>query len=222
MTNMVGDTADMTSRLRQVLPAKWFGDDAPNLQAILTGLASAWSGLYGLLQTVKAQARIATANGVFLDMAAADYFGSGLPRRAGERDSAYSLRIRANLIAPKATRQGLVAAVTALTGRSPIIFEPQNAYDTGGYSSGTLGYNALGGYGSLGLPYQFFVTAFRPNETPISNAGGYGVGPGGYGTGLMFYADVASLMGTVSDSEIYAAISNAIPTTSIAWTTLSN
>ncbi len=107
--------------------------------------------------------------------------------------------------------------LTNLTGRAPIIFEPLNATDTGGYNV-NLGYNISGGYGSANLPYQFFLTAYRPNNTPISNAGGYSIGPGGYNQAPMFYADTEEFAGTVSDAEIYAAVAAVLPTSSIAWT----
>ncbi len=222
MSAMVGDVSDILLRLRQVLPVRWFADTAPNLDALLTGFASAWSGLYTLLQNVKAQGRIATAGGVFLDIAALDYFGTNLPRRAGEADSAYSQRIQVNLVVPRATRAGVTQALAGLTGRAPRIFEPRNASDTGGYGAYSLGYNAAGGYGSMNLPYQFMVTAYRPNATLVSNSGGYNAGPGGYNRGPLFYADVAELTGTVSDAEIYAAVAGALPTNSIAWTNISN
>jgi hypothetical protein len=219
---MVGDTNDIVSRLRQVLPARWFGDTAPKLNAILTGFASAWSGLHSLLQSVKAQGRIATASGLFLDMAAVDYFGSYLPRRAGEADAAYRQRIQSNLILPRATRPAVAQAVTALTGRAPRIFEPRNATDTGGYSSIALGYNITGGYGSLNTPYQFFITVYRPNATSASHAGGYNNGPGGYNSAPLYYVDVAELSGTLSDAEIYAAVAGVLPTNGVAWTNISN
>jgi hypothetical protein len=218
---MIGDNSDMLARLKMVLPARWFSDTAPVLDALLTGLASAWSGLYALLGYVRAQTRIATATGIFLDIASADYLGGSLPRRVGESDGAYSARIRSNLINPRATRAGLVQILTNLTGRAPVVFEPLNATDTGGYNV-NLGYNCAGGYGSAHLPYQFFLTVYRPNNTPISNAGGYGTGPGGYGVAPMFYADAAEFAGTVSDAEIYAAVAAVVPTCSIAWTQISN
>jgi len=219
---MTGDTSDILSRLKAVLPARWFGDATPNLDAVLTGLAAAWTGLYSLLANVKTMTRIATATGIFLDIAATDYFGFSLPRRAGEADSAFSARIRANLIAPRATRHGLALALQNLTGRTPIIFEPLNASDTGGYNSNTLGYGVAGGYGSKNLPFQFFVTAYRPNATPISNAGGYNEGPGGYNAAPMFYADTAQTPGAISDADIYAAAAAVLPVASIAWTNISN
>jgi len=219
---MTGDVDDMTGRLQAVLPARWFGGTTPVLNALLTGLAAAWSGLYGLLQSVAAQARIATAFGIFLDMASLDYFGGALPRAAGESDAAFSLRIRANLLAPRATRAALVVALTNLTGRAPVIFEPLNASDTGGYNAGTLGYGVAGGYGCASLPFQFFVTGYRPNATPISNASGYGVGPGGYDAAPMFYGTLENLPAAVTDSDIYAAAAAVLPTASTAWMNLSN
>ncbi len=218
---MTGDSSDMLARLKMVLPARWFSDTTPVLDALLTGLASAWSGLYTLLGYVQAQTRIATATGIFLDIASADYLGGSLPRRVSEADSAYSARIRSNLISPRATRSGLVQCLTNLTGRAPVVFEPLNATDTGGYNI-NLGYNCAGGYGCANLPYQFFLTTYWPNNTPISDAGFYGVGPGGYGTAPMFYADTAEFAGTVSDAEIYAAVAAIVPTCSIAWTQISN
>jgi hypothetical protein len=218
---MTGDTQDFLGRLKLVLPARWFGDTTPILDALLTGLASAWSGLYQLLTFLKTQTRIATATGIFLDIASVDYLGGKLPRRAGEADAAYSARIRANLLTPRATRASVTQTLTTLTGRAPAIFEPLNATDTGGYNV-SLGYNTTGGYGSVNLPYQFLLTAFRPNSTPISNAGGYNDGPGGYNTGLMFYTDATQFAGTVSDTEIYAAVAAVLPTSTIAWTQISN
>jgi hypothetical protein len=218
---MIGDTNDMLGRLKQVLPARWFADVTPILDALLTGLASAWSGLYALLGYVQTQTRIATATGIFLDIASVDYLGGALPRRAAEADAAYSQRIRENLLKPSATRAGLVETLINLTGRAPVVFEPLNATDTGGYNI-NLGYNTAGGYGSANLPYQFLLTAYRPNSTPVSNAGGYGVGPGGYDNAPMFYADTTEFAGTVSDAEIYAAIAAVLPTSSIAWTQISN
>jgi hypothetical protein len=219
---MIGDNNDMLGRLKSVLPARWFGDTTPILDALLGGLAVAWSGLYGLLSYVRSQARIATASGVFLEIASVDYFGSALPRKAGESDSAFSARIQNHLIAPRATRSALAAALTNLTGRAPKLFEPLNAADTGGYGAGTLGYGVAGGYGCNRLPFQFFVTGYRPNATPVSNAGGYNDGPGGYNAGPMAYADLAAIPGAISDADIYAAAADVLPTACIAWMNLSN
>lgn len=219
---MTGDTSDMLARLKSVLPVRWFSDDTPILDAVLLGFAWAWSELYGLLAFVKLQPRVMSATGVFLDIAAIDYFGLALPRHVGESDNAFSLRLRANLIAPRATRAALIQTLETETGRTPFIFEPLNAGDTGGYSSHTLGYGLCGGYGSETLPFQFFVRAFRPNMSPVSNAGGYDTGPGGYNTAPIFYANISDIPGLVTDDDIYAAVASVLPVATTAWMNISN
>lgn len=215
-----GSAADMRARLKMVLPTGWFGDDTPVLDLLLGGVATLWSALYALIGFVRAQGRIATARGPFLDIAARDYFSTRLSRRAGEADAAFGTRIRANLLAPRATRAALAAALTAETGRAPEIFEPFNASDTGGYGANTLGYGVIGGYGNLSLPYQLFVTAYRPQVALLGNNGGYGVGPGGYNTAPIAWSDLADDPGLAADADIYAAIAAVLPTNAIAWTRL--
>ncbi len=219
---MTGSAADILARLKSVLPARWFADATPVLDAVLGGIAAVWAGLYTLIGYSGAQARIATASGPFLDMAAQDYLGTSFTRRPGETDVAFSGRIRANLLAPRATRAALLAALTAETGRAPEIFEPFNTGDTGGYATGTLGYNTSGGYGSLMLPYQCFVTAYRPVVIASGNNGGYNFGPGGYATAPMAWSDLADDPGLITDAEIYAAIVGVLPVNGVAWTRLSD
>lgn len=214
---MIGDTSDMAGRIRSVIPAQWFADDAPNLGALLKGLGRAWSGLFKLLKIVREQARIRTASGIFLDIASKDYLGNSLPRRINEADASYKSRILASVLQPRATRQALVFALTQLTGKAVTIFEPFNATDTGGYNLNT-GYNILGGYGCLTFPCQFFVTVYNPLSILAIDDGGYGCGPGGYNTSPMFYASLTEFSGSISDSDIYAEITSVIPTASIAWT----
>lgn len=218
---MAVDESDLLGRLKSVLPVRWFADATPVLDAVMTGLADAWQGVFALLDTVRQQTRIASAGGVFLDIAATDYFGDLLPRRVAESDAAYSLRIRQNLVQPRATRESVVLALQTLTGRLPYIFEPRNPADTGGYNA-AMGYGVAGGYGSMTLPYQFFIKAFRPDNLAVSNACGFGVGPGGYNAPPAFYADTSQFQGYISDIEIYACIAAMVPTTSIAWTIISN
>jgi hypothetical protein len=219
---MIGDVNDMLSRIKSVLPARWFGDTTPVLDALMSGLAWAWSGLYAQLGFTKTQSRLATATGVFLDIASVDYFGPTLPRRTAESDNMFSQRIRANLIAPRATRAGVALALINETGRAPVIFEPLNATDTGGYNTGFLGYSVSGGYGSFSVPFQFFIKAYRPNASPVANAGGYNEGPGGYDDGPMFYANLADVSGPVTDADIYAAVTAVLPAATTAWMNISN
>ena len=77
-----------------------------------------------------------------------------------------------------------------LTGFSPLIFEPANAGDTGAYGAIAVGsttaflglaYGTVGGWGTLQLPFQFFVTARRPENQSGSLIAGYGTGFGDTG-----------------------------------------
>lgn len=210
----------VSARLKALLPTGWFSDDTPVLDALTLSMGVLWVGLIDLISTVRLQTRMATASGVFLDLAALDYCGTAISRRAGESDPAFSARLRATVLAPRATRAALIAAIERVTGRTPQIFEPFNATDCGGYSTNTLGYAVAGGYGSLALPYQLFVTAYRPDAVPASHAGGYNQGPGGYNAGPMAWVASGDNPGLLTDSEIYAAIVHALPVNAVAWTRL--
>lgn len=182
----IGDTDDMVGRLRAALPTRWFAttqtgaeSNTPVLDGVLAGLGSAWSWFYDLFNYADLQSRISTATDVFLDIIAFDYFGGKVWRRDSESDAIFRARIKRELIRPRATRAALEQAITDLTGMAPIIFEPANATDTGGYYDGTpthwtgLAYGYAGGYGNLSLPFQAFVTAFRPGGGGVPSVGAY-------------------------------------------------
>ena len=189
---MIGSTENMAKRLRMVLPARWFADDTPVLDGLLTGFAStaAWSA--SLLDAVRLQARIGTATGSFLDIAATDFFGSRVARRSGQSDIAFRATMLREMFRPRATRQALGADVQDVTGRSPDIFEPNRPADTGAWN-GMCGYGAAGHWGSLGMPNQLLLTAYRPL-------------PGSPG------------WGEVSDIDILAAAAGAAPIATTIWT----
>ena len=212
----------MAARLKAVLPAAWFADATPVLDGLLAGLAGAWAWLYALLAHVRRQTRIATATGVWLDVISGDFFGTRLPRRPGQADAAFRSRILLELKRERATRHAVSAALQDLTGRAPVIFEPARSTDTGCYALGTLGWGTAGGWGSLALPCQCFITAFRPLGAGIAGAGGYSTGPGGWNTGSMQYAALAMMQGEVTDADIMAAIAAAMPTAAIGWTRITN
>jgi hypothetical protein len=219
---MTGDQQDMLSRVKQVLPLQWFPDNTPVLDTLLNGVAWAWAWVYELLQYVITQARISTAESTWLDLIAVDYFGSQLERRVGEDDAAYRLRIKNELIRERCTRRAVISSLADLTGQSPIIFEPANPLDTGGYgSSGAigsgLGYGVAGGWGSLDLPLQFFVTAYRPVGAGIGSVSGWGCGGGGYGQGSLEYASLSMMLGQVTDADIYSAVTDVLPIGVVAW-----
>jgi hypothetical protein len=224
---MIGDQQDMLARLRAALPARWFPDSAPVLDGLLGGLASGWSWAYQLLQYVKTQARIATATDVWLDIIANDFFGDRLARRAGQGDAAFRNRIQRELFRERGTRGAIVAVLQDLTGRGPFVFEPARSTDTGGYTSmsgggGGLGYGSAGGWGSVALPFQCFITAYRPVGSGIATVSGWGGPCGGYGQGTIEYASLEMVQGQVTDDDIYAAVADVLPVAAIGWTRITN
>jgi hypothetical protein len=231
-----GSQSDMLARLKGLLPGGWFPATSgsasksatPILDGLLSGSAWALSFIYSLIVYAQNQTRIATATDVFLDLAASDYFGPNITRNANEPDAAFSTRIRANLLAPKATRAAVIDALVNLTGTAPAIFEPFNAGDTGAYGFGNLGYGVAGGYGSLALHAQVFITAYRQIEGGVANVGGYGTltgntyAPGGYCTGAIEYTTISDAGTQVMDAEIYATIAGIVAAGVIAWTKIDN
>lgn len=226
----VGDQNDIAQRLSAYLPTRWFGTVfdtllLPFINAILQGIAVCLSFLYSLYAYAKLQTRLATATDGWLDLISADFFGNKLPRMSGELDGSYRGRIRAQLVQEKATRSAISQAVYALTGYEPQIFEPWRPADTGAYNSGqSLAYGMAGGYGSLKLPAQYFITAYRPHAAAgVSNVMGYGVPVGGYNApSQIAYISMNDWNASVSDGAIYNAIAQATAAGVIAWTSIRN
>lgn len=223
---MVGDQTDMLGRLKAVLPLHWFADNTPVLDALLSGLASTASGLYQMLAYVRLQTRIATATDVFLDMLAVDFFGTRVARRAGQSDDAFRANISTELLQDRGTRTAVISVLTNLTGRTPIVFEPARPADTGawgvGSSYGSTDASGMGGWGSLMLPFQCFVTAYRPQGQGVALVIGWGGFAGGWGSGIIEYANLSMIQGQILDIDIDAAIASVMPVASIAWTQISN
>ena len=213
----VGDKDDFIARLKSLLPPQWFEDGAPVLTGMLSGVASVLASLYALNSWAQAHARISTATDLLLDLISRDYFGTWMPRRIGEGDGPFLNRIKKELLRPRGTRAALVQAVTDLTGSTPTVFEPANPSDTGGYSVGGVGYGLAGGWGSLSMPYQFFITLAPPKWGGISSVDGYGGSIGGYGVGSIEYASLDYVTGEVSYAEIYARIAAVLPACATAW-----
>ncbi|GAN76350.1 hypothetical protein [Acidisphaera rubrifaciens] len=226
---MTGDQSDMAARLKSVLPLGWFSDTTPVLDAVLSGLATVWSWAYELVSFARQQTRIATAAGIWLDVIANDLFGIRLLRRTNESDDAFRQRIQQEIGRPRATRDAIVVALTELTSRAPVIFEPAQAGDTGGWGAASgnaaaangLGYGAAGAWGSLSMPFQVFVTAFRPAGSGIAAVAGWG-GPAGYGAGAIEYGDLSMVTGPVTDAYLYAAVAAVMPAAGTAWMQISN
>jgi len=208
---MIGDPPDMARRLQSVMPFGWFGDTAVTLQGLLESIGTAWSLAYRLIQFVIQQTRILTASGVFIDAFSLDFFAGDLPRRVLEGDIPFVARIENELLRPRATRASIGLALQQLTGNAPTFFEPCLTSDTGGYTYGGLGYCVAGGWGNLELPFQFFITAYRPQGGGISQFAGYGTG------GIPIYGSLSMVAVAVPDTAIFASIQGLLPAATIAW-----
>lgn len=224
---MTGDQQDVFKRIKSALP-RWFGDSTPILDGVISGLAWAGGFVYSLWAYAKLQTRIKTATDGWLDMISADFFGAALPRKSNQSDASFRARILINMFRERATRNGIIKVLQYLTGRTPLVFEPLRPADTGAYSAPNSGYGLAGGYGTMLLPFQAFVTAFRPAGSGIPNVGGYGgtaggPGPGGYGVpSEIEYASLDMIQGAVTDADIYTAIDSVKSVGTILWTRISS
>lgn len=217
---MTGDREDLARRLRELLPAQWFGDETPNLDATLQAFAQTLSFAHRLIDYADHQTRVMTATHGWLDLVAADFFGDGLPRRPGQSDRSYRALIVANLFRERATRAGLARMLRDLTGREPVIFEPTRPDDTGAYSV-LGGYSVAGGYGSLALPRQVFVRVARPVGSGIPRTAGYRTPAGGYSVASRAqYATIGMVADVVTNADIYSAIERTKPAGTIVWTAI--
>lgn len=223
---MVGDLNDIVGRLFAALPGRWFGSSRPNLLGLLNGIGTSWVWLYGRITYVIQQTRLLTASEQWLDLIGDDYFGAEVVRKSGESDAAYRARIRSALLHDAVTRGGVLSGLEALSGTKATIFEPANCRDTGGYGTiaatfaagrSGMAYGAAGGWGSLMLPFQFFVTVTRGPTVGASGVAGYGTPAGGLGQGAISYIDLALLPGQVTDQDIRDVICRLMPINATAW-----
>ena len=108
--------------------------------------------------------------GCWLDLIAADYFGLTVGRRIGENDDAYQTANPTELIRETRDTVAVYSVTCRSNWRSPVVFEPANTSDTGGYGDNNKPYgrsrlrNSSGGWGSLGLPFQCFCYSLSTGE----------------------------------------------------------
>jgi len=217
-----GDNADMAARIRRLLPP-WFGEANPRVDALVAAAAAVLAFAYSLFAYAKAQSRIRTASGIWLDIVAQDFFGTRIVRSAGQSDDSFRAIILASLLRPQATRQAISDVAEALTGFKPQIVEPFRPVDCGAYSVGYGCYGGAGAYGSVSLPAQAFMVAHRPRQPGIAIVAGYGASTAGYGVGSQAeYASLDMRGARVTDDQIYAAIAGAKAAGVTMWTRIAN
>lgn len=146
-------------------PSDGEDEQAPVLNALLQGFGSVFAWVWGLLTGTDEQARLATMSGAFLDMFAADFFGTGMPRKQGESDDDYRTRIQEALFPSLGTRPDVETTIQYEVGQAGRVIEPRNATDCKGLGSlaapsigGGYGYGAPAlRYGSRMVPFQLFA-----------------------------------------------------------------
>lgn len=216
-----GDQNDIFIRLKGLLPPTWYGDSSPFLDGVLMSCAKALSWCYSLYVYARLQTRIDTATDGWLDLIAYDFFGSNLRRSGGQSDDLFRNQIKINLVRERGTRKGIIAILEELTGKTPLVFEPQRPLDTGSYGGPAIGYGMAGGYGSQMLPYQAFVTAYRPSGTGVPYIAGYSSTPQGYSVAYRGeYTSQDMITGTITDAQIYEAITSVKMEGTIVWVRL--
>jgi hypothetical protein len=228
-----GTAGDILNRVKQVLPRGWFAWLAPYRDAIIGALSDRAAWCYSLIIYARAQTRLATATGPWLDVFSYDFLGRYLPR-AGAPDIIFRTQIRATILQERVTRAGMINALKLLTGNTPWIFEPWNTYDTGCYSApgrqnGQFGYGVgRGGYGNMNLPGQVFVKAFRGSFSGVANVAGYGTNAAGYerrgpnppNEGASEYIGPNTNLIGVTNAQIYQMIVNTKPSGVTCWTAI--
>lgn len=115
-------------KLFALLPSTWFSDAAKKsggiLYAVISSFAKGLEYVEAGADYVKKQTRISTATDTNLENISVDFFSSGLPRRAGEGDSAYSKRILEQIFLEKGTKTGLIKALQSIGATVVESWEP--------------------------------------------------------------------------------------------------
>lgn len=206
---MTGDQSDFTDRLRRLLPASWFGPveiESPVLTAALQAPAWALAFLYEFIAYAKSQVRLASASGAFLEIWANDFFGTAFPRRPGESDAQYRLRIRQEIFRRRQTRSAIDQVVFDLTGTHPQIFEGWRPLDTGAWDIPIWGWDVAGGWGDY-APGVVFVTVGHLPVIGLPNNPGWDMYQAGWDFPVWFWDDDTPAEGvSVTEEDVVAAI----------------
>lgn len=211
-----GDQSDFFARLKAQIPSSWF-KTSPNFDATLQGPAWAMSTIYAQITYASLQTRIATATDGYLDLISNDFFGSELPRLTNETDGAFRARILANLFVKGPTRANMSAVLTLITGRVPTIFEPSNTADSGGWDGAFYWDTGVGKWGAP-MPYQSFVTAYRPlgGAQSLAEWDTYRFSWDSYGA----WSD--DPVTAITDAAIIAAVESTRMTGTVVWLRIAN
>lgn len=209
-----GDFNNVLTRLQAALPSSWFPSVAPVRDAILSGMSTLFATSYSALMLAKANMRIPTTTGYFLDLTAFDFFGLRFARLPNQTDAFFAAAIVKEIFRERVTRAGVLQAVADTTGATPSVFEPFRIQDTCAYGY-TRYYGKVGAYGNLSMRGQAFLTS--PVVVTGYPLNGYGQKFGGYGVGFQVYAHETGQYGPINEAAVFAAVENTKAAGVMVW-----
>ena len=230
--NPTPEAQDILNRLIRLMPPRWWSTPAPIRDAILGGASDILAWAQSLFVYAKFQMRLATATDFWIDLFSYDYLGLTQQRLSGEADDHYRTRVGKELIRERVTRQGMYQALLDLTGTPPVIIEPFNGGDVGGWDISWWGWDI--GNGSTvpaslngnpiawgdSIPNQVFVTVQRVGVgVGVANSGGWDTGYIGWDV-CGQWTDASQITGSVTDQDIYDAINRTKPAGVTVWVQL--
>lgn len=201
----IGDNNDMQRRITSLLPSRWWANVAPLKEAVIGGLGDALSNIYSFIQYTKAQSRIKTAFGPWLDLIAFDFFGMRFRRRPSQNDDSFKQAIIDEILRPRVTRDALQKAVSDLTNTEVTIFEPFNPQDTGGWGV-MFAFDAAGAWGDWDETYTVFLDVVKPQGTGIPTISGFDDTYSGFDKGYFYFVDDSQIVGPVTDQDVYDCV----------------
>lgn len=225
---MIGDQNDFAARLKAVLPAGWFADTPPVLNAVLAGFGAVWASVYALYAWVVPQTRMATTTDAMLDLTALDFYGPILVRRAGEADASLRNRIGGLTAGTPGSNSVPLSWTAPSTGGAVASYLLQYRL-TGGSSwtqvSGITGTSSMVSGLAASSGYDFQVAAVNSGGTSsftaTTTASGGGTAPFNEAGYLLtmgsrpqagpFVHNVGTVVTVVNDNSISADGSNTAP-----------
>jgi hypothetical protein len=217
---VIGDTNDILGRVKRLIPNRWFLYIAPYRDAVLGGLSDLSAWCYNWIVFAKAQSRLATAFGIYLDVWCYDFLGRNILRN-GATDAVFQAQIQATILKERVTRLGMNNAITTLTGTPPVIFEPWNTGDAGAWDvPQATAWDTAGGWGEMNLQGQVFLKVTRGAGSGIPGVNGWDGYLGGWDQGAMEFVSDSGGVGTIgiTNGIIYSTIIYTKPTGVTCWT----
>ncbi len=205
---------DFVRRLKGLFPPGWASTDAlspgGNMYNLLSVLAMLHSTVSTLLKATQESFYLTTALGSTLDVVISDYFGSNLPRNAGETDDHYRVRAYNLLFVSTVTRPGFQTYMNALAPTR--LVEPWAPADTGVWDGMYYDVDTAvtpGTYTDASLRYQGFAQVSVTNKAsvPLSPYTVWVDGPSPtytYNNNLNFYYPIQSTL--ISEATVNAYV----------------